>query len=337
MLATIFFFATEAVVHDGFLEPTRLSLSKRVEPFRLSECAMAAVTATPRLEPTRRLHAGRDAPPIAHHRTIYELPGYNERMLSNPISGVLYFLSGLKLITRSGVRRYVLIPLLINVILFGGLVILGINQFEALLDWLMPEIPQWLQWLAWLLWVFFALATLLIVFYTFTLVANLVSAPFNGYLALAVERHLTGHAPVTAMSAGASGVLAETGATLRQEAGKLFYLATRSLPVLLLFFVPVLNVAAPLIWIVLSAWMLALEYMDFPMGNHGVRFVDTRQRLAEKRMLSLGFGGAAMVGTLIPFFNLLVIPVAVAGATAMWVKEFADTSATTAQARQPSS
>lgn len=256
-------------------------------------------------------------------------------MASNPFSGALYFLRGLKLITRPGVRRYVLVPLLINAILFGGLIMLGIHQFEALLNWLMPEVPEWLQWLAWVLWVFFALATLLIVFYTFTLVANVVSAPFNGYLASAVERHLTGRVSAEPIPNTVSGVLAEASTTLRQEAGKLFYLASRSLPVLLLFMIPVLNIAAPLIWLVLTAWMLALEYMDFPMGNHGIHFSDARQHLARKPMLSLGFGGAAMVGTLIPLFNLIVIPVAVAGATAMWVNEFADRSGTLKGTREP--
>lgn len=243
-------------------------------------------------------------------------------MLGNPFSGVGYFLSGLTLITQRGIRRYVAIPLLINFILFGALIAIGVNQFEALLTWLMPTLPDWLQWLDWLLWMFFALATLLIAFYTFTLVANFISAPFNGYLASAVERHLTGREPVDAPASGFNGMLAELRTTLGQEAGKLFYLATRSLPVLILFLIPGINIAAPLIWLLLSAWMLALEYMDFPMGNHGIRFAATRERLAQKRMLSLGFGGAAMVGTLIPLFNLIVIPVAVAGATAMWVKEF---------------
>lgn len=256
-------------------------------------------------------------------------------MISNPFAGAGYFLSGLKLITQRGIRRYVLIPLFINIILFGGLIVVGINQFEALLHWLLPTLPDWLQWLDWLLWIFFALATLLIAFYTFTLVANLISAPFNGYLASAVERHLTGREPVSAPSGGLRGALAETGATLRQEAGKLFYLASRSLPVLILFVIPVINLAAPVIWLLLSAWMLALEYMDFPMGNHGIRFAATRKRLARKRMLTLGFGSAAMMGTLIPLFNLIVIPVAVAGATAMWVREFSGAGETRSQ--QPSS
>lgn len=252
-------------------------------------------------------------------------------MLGNPFAGVSYFFSGLKLITQRGIRRYVAIPLFINVTLFGALIALGVNQFEALLTWLMPTLPDWLQWLNWLLWVFFALATLLIAFYTFTLLANLVSAPFNGYLASAVERHLTGREPVAAPVSGLRGMLTEVRTTLGQEAGKLLYLATRSLPVLILFVIPGINIAAPLIWLVLSAWMLALEYMDFPMGNHGIRFAATRERLAQKRLLSLGFGGAAMVGTLIPLFNLIVIPVAVAGATAMWVKEFSSAANTAAQ------
>ena len=38
-------------------------------------------------------------------------------------------------------------------------------------------------------------------------------------------------------------------------------------------------------------------------------------------MLSLGFGGAVMLATLIPLFNFLVMPVAVAGATALRVEQ----------------
>lgn len=68
--------------------------------------------------------------------------------------------------------------------------------------------------------------------------------------------------------------------------------------------------------------MLALEYADFPLGNHGLGFTDIRNKLAEKRFLALGFGGAVMLGTMIPLFNFIVMPVAVAGATAMRVEQY---------------
>ena len=52
--------------------------------------------------------------------------------------------------------------------------------------------PTGLGGARWLLWPIFALAVMLVGFYTFALVANFIAAPFNGMLAEAVERYLTG-------------------------------------------------------------------------------------------------------------------------------------------------
>jgi len=97
-----------------------------------------------------------------------------------------------------------------------------------------------------------------------------------------------------------------------------------SVPFLLLFLIPGINLIAPFTWLAFSAWMLAVEYADYPMGNHGLRSDEQKQRLGNKRLLSLGFGGAVTVATMIPVVNFLVMPAAVAGATAMWVKQFKD-------------
>ena len=58
------------------------------------------------------------------------------------------------------------------------------------------------------------------------------------------------------------------------------------------------------------------------MGNYGLTFSDIRKQIAGKRMLSLGFGATVTVATMIPIFNFIVMPVAVAGATAMRVDKF---------------
>lgn len=54
------------------------------------------------------------------------------------------------------------------------------------------KLPNWLHWLDWLLWPIVVLALLIIVFYSFTLVANLIASPFNGILAEKAEAILTG-------------------------------------------------------------------------------------------------------------------------------------------------
>ena len=65
--------------------------------------------------------------------------------------------------------------------------------------------------------------------------------------------------------------------------------------------------------------MLALEYAAYPMENHRVYFSQVRSHLKKHKLLAFGFGAAVMVASSIPFINFVVVPAAVAGATAMWV------------------
>ena len=236
------------------------------------------------------------------------------------MSGALYFVRGFAIVTRPGIRVYVVAPLLINVVLFTALLVFGASW---LVDFAQDMLPGWLDFLAWLLVPTFVAAALMAGFYTFNLVANLVAAPFNGLLAAAVERHLTGRSPPSG-DGGWRALLAELAATLVAEVRKLVYVAVRSLPPLVLFVVPGVNVVASFVWMVVGAWMLVVTYVDYPMANHGIGFDELRERLRDRRLLGLGFGGAVMAALAVPVLNFFVIPCAVAGATAMWVEQLAD-------------
>lgn len=239
-------------------------------------------------------------------------------MGNNPFNGALYFLRGFGLIFVPGIRAYVVVPLLINITVFTALIYFGAGQLQSFLD---SMLPQWLDWLNWLLLPLFLIAGLLIAFFTFNMVANLISAPFNGLLAEAVERKLTGRGPE---EGGFKKMIADIGRTFASEIRKLVYIGLRGAPILLLMLVPGVNVAASMLWILFSAWMLAVAYADYPMGNHGIAFTEQRKLLARRRWLSVGFGGSVMFGLAIPVLNFLVIPSAVAGATAMWVDQLRD-------------
>jgi CysZ protein len=230
-------------------------------------------------------------------------------------TGARYAARGFGLITQPGIRRYVIVPLLINFALFGAAIWYGASQFEALLDWLLPN---WLEWARWILWPLFAASALLVVFYTFTLIANLIGAPFNGLLAEKLEARLTGE--TQAQSQGWAYLVRNGVAAIFNELRKLVYLIVRTIPLLILFVIPGLNVLAPFAWLGFSAWMLALEYVDAPMGNHDLTFHDGRRLLRQNRSLALGFGGAVLLMTSVPILNFFSMPVAVAGATAMWVE-----------------
>jgi len=236
--------------------------------------------------------------------------------MNTPIGGFGYLMQGLRLLVKPGVKRYVIMPLLINIVLFALLIWLAGDYFEQLVNYLLAELPGWLQWLSNVLWLLFAMLAGLVMFFTFSFVANLIGAPFNSFLAAAVEKHLTGTNP-----AGSERKLwAEFGVMVLGELKKWGYYALWSIPLFIIswFVAPI----APFLWFIFGAWMFSIEYLDYPMGNYGLTFSDIRKQIASKRMLSLGFGSAVTIATMIPIFNFIVMPVAVAGATAMRVDRF---------------
>ncbi len=242
-------------------------------------------------------------------------------MKNNPLAGFRHALSGLPLIFQPQLRRFVIVPLLINILVFSLLIWGGSELFAGLLERLLPA-DSWLNYLKWLLWPLFALTVVLLVFYTFTVIANLLAAPFNGLLAEKVEMVLTGKE--IDQGTDWKQLLRDFLPSLYSEVKKLLYFVLRAVPLLILFLIPGVNIAAPFLWLAFSAWYLALEYGDFPMGNHGILFSEQHARLKRIRLSSLGFGAGLLLLMAIPGVNFLAMPAGVAGATALWTKELAD-------------
>lgn len=232
---------------------------------------------------------------------------------NNPITGASYLLRGLKLLSQPGLRRYVVMPLLINILVFSLLAWIGISQFSALLEWMLPQ-DSWLSYFRFILWPLFAIAAILVTFYSFTILANLFAAPFNGLLAEKVEVMLTGKPP----SHPQAGILQSIWPALRSELLKLSYFLVRALPLLLLFLIPGINIIAPILWFLFGIWYLALEYADYPMANNGLAFRNQHGQMKQIRLAALGFGGSLTLLMMIPILNFAAMPAAVAGATAMW-------------------
>ncbi|MFV1974093.1 MAG: sulfate transporter CysZ, partial [Thiohalobacterales bacterium] len=112
--------------------------------------------------------------------------------MNDAVKGFGYLREGIRLMRQPGLRRYVAMPLLISTLVFSAAIWFGIHWIGVLVEWLLGYLPGWLEWLSYLLWPLFALTGLLVVFYTFSIITNLIAAPFNGLLAEAVELHLTG-------------------------------------------------------------------------------------------------------------------------------------------------
>ena len=240
-------------------------------------------------------------------------------MVAGFVAGVRHVTRGFRLLGAPGIRRFVVVPLLINLLLFGVALSSLDSAFARLVA---PYLADWPAWIYGLAWALFALLAAVLVFCTFSVFANVVASPFTGPLAAAVERHLRG-AAVTPAGA-APPFLGEALRAVAAELRKAVYIGVRALPLLLLTIIPGINAAAPLLWLLFGAWMLALEYLDYPFGNHGQVFPAVVAALRQERGMALGFGIGMLAVTLTPVVNFLAVPVGVAAATSLYCAHFAD-------------
>jgi CysZ protein len=144
-------------------------------------------------------------------------------------------------------------------------------------------------------------------FFTFTVLANLLAAPFYGKLSAKTLVLINGEAKEIEEQSLVKVIFAEL-----KRAG---YLLSRALPLLVLSFIPGVNVLAPFLWALFGAWGMALEYMAYPLENAGILFSEQKQLVKSIRIGALSFGGVAVMGLTIPVVNIIIGPVAVIGAT----------------------
>ncbi|MGF1884842.1 sulfate transporter CysZ [Photobacterium profundum] len=244
------------------------------------------------------------------------------QITQSPASGAGYFFRGMSLAIQPGTRRFVIFPLFINILLFGSAFGFVLSQLGDWINSWIAALPSWLDWLSYLLWPLLAIATLVIFSYIFSTIANWIAAPFNGLLAEHLEAKLTGEpAPDT----GLKDILKDLPRIMNREWMKLKYYLPKALGLLILLWIPAIGqTVGPVLWFLFSAWMMTIQYADYPFDNHKVPFPTMRDALKVKRGKSLSFGSLVMVFTMTPILNLFVMPIAVCGATAMWVDHYRD-------------
>lgn len=235
-------------------------------------------------------------------------------------SGFDYFVMGWHLIMQKGLRRFVIMPILLNTLLLGTMFWLFVSKISGLIDSLMSYVPDWLAWLSGILLLFSILMILVLFYFIFTTLSGFIAAPFNGLLAEKVEKMLTGE---SLADTSFMDLLKDVPRMLKREWQKLLYSLPKFIGLFLLGFIPFLGqTLVPVIAFLFGAWMMAIQYCDYPFDNHKISFATMKFKLAEQRSQSLTFGTLVSLCTFVPILNLLVMPVAVCGATAMWVENY---------------
>ncbi|MBT8125004.1 MAG: EI24 domain-containing protein, partial [Gammaproteobacteria bacterium] len=143
---------------------------------------------------------------MAQHQTLPTL-----------VSGLDYMTRGFQLLASPGMKKFIIIPLIINLIIFIVLSYFIVQLFGDFNTWLSSFLPDWLSFLTYILWALLFILFLIGYGYSFTLLTNLIAAPLYGMLATQVEIKLTGKAPAD------EPLQAMIGRTIGREITKLCY------------------------------------------------------------------------------------------------------------------
>lgn len=233
--------------------------------------------------------------------------------------GFGYPLRAIRLFRRHpGLLKYLAIPFLINLLVFSLTVYFGLDLFQGLLDTYAPSTEVWygiiLYYLAWTVAV---LLTTVVVFFSFTVVGNLIASPFNELLSERTEIYVSG--PLAEERFTLGRFWSEAAYAIGVEVKKIAVFTACMLALFGINFIPgfgplVYAVFAPL----LTLFFLVVEYMAFVLMRKHMTFAQQRRYIFRHPVLMSGFACGIFCLLAIPFIQFFCIPLAVIGATLLW-------------------
>jgi CysZ protein len=228
------------------------------------------------------------------------------------LRGMLYMVLGVRHLLTNGLKRFILLPLVLNFLMFAGLYYLTDHYLLSYAYYYIAKLPSWLSFLSWVFFIFFIISFFLMFLSVFTVAFNVISAPFNGLLAEKVQNLLYDR------SIPSLPLYQIVLRSIKRQGQFLAYFLPRFLGIFILFLIPFLQIIYPFIWFFFSAWILSIQYQDFAMDNNLIAFKDMKRRVRENKMCSLGLGSAIGLVSFIPILNILIMPAAVIAGTMLF-------------------
>jgi CysZ protein len=232
------------------------------------------------------------------------------------ISGLLYPLYAAAVLARAPrLWRYVLIPILVNLLvgatLYAGLLFAGFGA----IDRLVAGLPAWATALGALLRILLIIGLLIGTGFVLVRFGVVLGSPWYTQLSAELEL-LRGGQPLPEQASGFSVALRDLGRALAFEFRKLLLVVAIGALLLLLNLIPVAGQLLSTVgWIALGTTITCLDFFDYPLERRLLGFRSKLGVIRRSLPASAGFGLVCLGLVSIPFVNLLSIPLCVAAGT----------------------
>ncbi len=219
--------------------------------------------------------------------------------------GIRFFGAGWGLFWQSQRLKLIsLIPIVITILVFGGLTALSVFLTEQLLEGLPPDWPAWILRLIDGLGVVLSLVILLALSYVlFSPVASVISSPFREALATHIETSVYGRA--SDVSVGSWLVI--LGDIIQSVSFQLLIIV---LTAVVGWFVPVIG---PFITVATLIFLAGLDMVDPALSVQGYLLKQKLGFIRSHPALMMGFSGISFLVLGLPVLNIVMLPIASVG------------------------
>ena len=222
-------------------------------------------------------------------------------------------IDGFRYLSHPALRAWVIWPILINLAVFAGLAWLLTGWLTGSIQGVMEDLPEWLNFLRWIMWVLAVLMMALVFGVSFTTLTLLIGAPFYVVLTRRAMM-LVSVEPFPSADTGITALVQETVSAVLRELSKIRRFIPWVLLALVISVIPVINVLAPIVWLLVNSWIFAFQFVDYPIDARQRPITETREWLAEHRAAALGVGVGVALCASVPFLNVVAFPAAIIGA-----------------------
>ena len=230
---------------------------------------------------------------------------------------------GWELCCHSRYRKFVIVPVLINIFVFvllGGFLLYYVGSW---IDYWHQSLPSFLAWLTYLLWPILILIILMVFAYVFSMICALIGAPFYLMLSKAIQQDILGQcAPKTSLIQDALDI----PKVLKREFAKSLGHFPYWLLGCVLSYIPGVNVLTPIYWGGCGARIFAVHFFDYPADNHHHSLKQTKAFIQANKVSCYLLGFWSYLGLSVPILNIFVLPAAVAVASEFYTHRHRQTN-----------
>ncbi len=237
---------------------------------------------------------------------------------SRRISAPFYIVRGARFLwDHPTLWKYAAAPIAISTTFLGLAYYVIYVYFSSFLDRMLSD--QWyFQVLYYVVLVVTGALIVVVTFFIFTQIASTIAGPFNELISERVEAIVKGGLDETPFSV--IQLLKDSTRGIAHAFMLLGLYLVFLVMGLVLFLIPGIgHFLYTVIMVSVSSYMLAYEYLGYPMDRRRYTFGQKRAFLRSGLTTSLGFGLGNLAAASIPILNLLFIPAAVVGGTLLFL------------------